>query len=76
MGTNIALKGQTVNTYYNHYENKYKTNTIMDPIRSSLMTDNGFRNPSKSFLHTNLQLNNIDSNQSSTLENYTITNPP
>ena len=34
----------------------------------------GFRNPSKSFLHTTLQLNNNGSNHSSTLENDTITN--
>ena len=76
MGTNIVPTAQTTNTYYNHYKNKYKTNTNTDPNLSSLVTDIGFRNPSKSFLHTNLQLNNIDSNQSSTLENYTITNPP
>ena len=45
-------------------------------MTSSPATDIGFRNPSKSFLHTTLQLNNNGSNHSSTLENDTITNPP
>ena len=76
MGTNIVPTAQITNNYYNHYENKYKTNTNMDPNLSSLATDIGFRNPSKSFLHTTLQLNNNGSNHSSTLENDTITNPP
>ena len=76
MGTNIVPTARTTNNYYNHYENKYKTNTNTDLTTSFPAINTGFRNPSKSFLHTTLQLNNNGSNHSSTLENDTITNPP
>ena len=76
MGANIVPTAQITNNYYNHYENKYKTNTNMALMTSSPTTNIGFRNPSKSFLHTTLQLNNNGSNPLSTLKNDTITNPP
>ena len=49
MGTNTALKAQTINSYYTLYKNKSTKNMTTDKNHFSPATNTGFRNPSKSY---------------------------